>query len=160
MIPCKAARKYARAVGRHLVCPASRRARLKQLIQHSVDAYLEEKPEAGFPDLVRDIGTPKLFAESLLTGLPADEVDAARRFRKNRSRIVIAVLTAIVSTAFVLLALFYWKYQDAMRGQFIVDEIWVVAPDDMTDEEFKEYNRAILQKYIDDEDRRMKADET
>ena len=68
MIPCKAARKYARAVGRHLVCPASRRARLKQLIQHSVDAYLDEKPEAGFPDLVRDIGTPKLFAESLLTG--------------------------------------------------------------------------------------------
>lgn len=152
MIPCKAARKYARAVGRHLVCPASRRARLKQLIQHSVDAYLEEKPEAGFPDLVRDIGTPKLFAESLLTGLPADEVDAARRFRKNRSRIIIAVLTAIVSTAFVLLALFYWKYQDAMRGGFIVDEIWVVDPGNMTDEEFKEYNKEVLQKYLEDED--------
>ncbi len=139
MIPCKAAKKYTRAVGRHLVCPASRRARLKQLIQHSVDAYLEEKPEAGFPDLVRDIGTPKLFAESLLTGLPADEVDAARRFRKNRSRIVIAVLTAIVSTAFVLLALFYWKYQDAMRGDFVVDEIWVAQPDDMSPNEFQEY---------------------
>ncbi len=152
MIPCKAAKKYTRAVGRHLVCPASRRARLKQLIQHSVDAYLEEKPEAGFPDLVRDIGTPKLFAESLLTGLPADEVDAARRFRKNRSRIVIAVLTAIVSTAFVLLALFYWKYQDAMRGGFIVDEIWVVDPGNMTDEEFKEYNKEVLQKYLEDED--------
>ena len=152
MIPCKAANKYTRAVGRHLVCPASRRARLKQLIQHSVDAYLEEKPEAGFPDLVRDIGTPKLFAESLLTGLPADEVDAARRFRKNRSRIVIAVLTAIVSTAFVLLALFYWKYQDAMRGGFIVDEIWVVDPGNMTDEEFKEYNKEVLQKYLEDED--------
>ena len=153
MIPCKAARKYARAVGRHLVCPASRRARLKQLIQHSVDAYLEEKPEAGFPDLVRDIGTPKLFAESLLTGLPADEVDAARRFRKNRSRIIIAVLTAIVSTAFVLLALFYWKYQDAMRGGFIVDEIWVVDPGNMTDEEFKEYNKEVLQKYLEDKDK-------
>ena len=152
MIPCKAAQKYTRAVNRHLACPAGHRARLKQLIQHSVDAYLDEKPEAGFPDLVRDIGTPKLFAESLLTGLPADEVDAARRFRKNRSRIVIAVLTAIVSTAFVLLALFYWKYQDAMRGGFIVDEIWVVDPGNMTDEEFKEYNKEVLQKYLEDED--------
>ena len=136
MIPCKAARKNARAVGRHLVCPASRRARLKQLIQHSVDAYLDEKPEAGFPDLVRDIGTPKLFAESLLTGLPADEVDAARRFRKNRSRIVIAVLTAIVCTAFVLLAAFYWKYQDAMRGDFILNgETLIVYPENTTEEE-------------------------
>ena len=34
-----------------------------------------------------------------------------------------------------------------MRGDFIVDEIWVVKPDDMTNEEFKAYNREILLNY-------------
>lgn len=145
MTSYKDAKRYLRAVKRHLICSRETRARLMKLTSRAVNACLDDDPDKPYSALVCDIGEPKAFAESLLGRIPASEIENARKKRRFRFYATIISVAVVVVTAFTALAGFYLKYQDAMRGDFIVDgETLIIAPDGMSDEEFKEYTADLL----------------
>lgn len=145
MASYKPAERYLRAVKKHLICSKENRARLMELTSRAVDACLEDDPDKPYSALVCGVGEPKAFAESLLTGIPGDEVKSFRKKRRFRFCAIIVSVALVMVTVFTALAGFYLKYQDAMRGDFIVDgETLIIAPKDMTSEEFKEYTADLL----------------
>ena len=136
----KAAKQYLRAVKKHLICSKENRARLMQLTSKAVNACLDDERDKPYPALVSAIGEPKVFAESLLAGIPGGEVERTRKRRRFQLKAAIVVLAVIVAAALTFLGCFYLKYQEALNGGFIAkNETIIICPDDMTTEEFKEY---------------------
>ena len=136
----KAAKQYLRAVKKHLICSKENRARLMQLTSKAVNACLDDERDKPYPALVSAIGEPKAFAESLLAGIPGDEVERTRKKRYFRICAVLVSFAVVMVTAFTALAGFYLKYQEAKRDGFTVDgETLIICPKDMSSEEFLDY---------------------
>lgn len=159
MASYKDAKRYLRAVKRHLVCSKENRARLMKLTSRAVNACLDDNPDTPFSTLVSEVGEPKAFAESLLGRIPANEIENARKKRRFRFCATIISVAVVVVTAFTALAGFYLKYQDAMRGDFIVYEVDFPIPDDVTLDEFKQYMHEYDQKRIEAEEKHQKERE-
>lgn len=140
MADSKAGKRYLRTVRRHLICSKTNRARLMQLTGKAVSACLDDEPDKPYSSLVSAIGEPKAFAESLLASIPGDEVERTRKKRHFRICAALLSFAVVIVTAFAALAGFYLKYQDAMRGDFIVEgETVIIGSKDMSYEEFKKY---------------------
>ena len=136
----KAEKRYLRTVEKHLICSRVNRERLMKITGRAVSACLEDEPDIPYAALVSAIGEPKVFAESLLAGIPGGEVERTRKRRRFQFKAAIVVLAVIVATALTFLGCFYLKYQEALNGGFIANnETIIICPDDMTTEEFKEY---------------------
>lgn len=140
MASYKPAERYLRAVKKHLICSKENRARLMELTSRAVDACLEDDPDKPYSALVCGVGEPKAFAESLLTGIPGDEVESSRKKRRFRFYAAIVSAAVVMVTAFTALTGFYLKYQETLNGGFIAkNDTIIVCPEDMTTEEFKEF---------------------
>ena len=136
----KAEKQYLRAVKSHLVCSKENRIRLMKITGRAVSACLEDEPDKPYSALVSAIGEPKAFAESLLASIPGDEVERTRKKRHFRICAALLSFAVVIVTAFAALAGFYLKYQDAMRGDFIVEgETVVIGSKDMSYEEFQKH---------------------
>ena len=128
----KAAKQYLRAVGRHLVCSKENHARLMKLTSRAVNAFLDDDPDKPYSALVSAIGEPKAFAESLLAGIPIEEVKRARKKRRLLFSSALVSVTLVVAAAFTALAGFYFKYQEAERDGAYVTIVSVQIPEGMT----------------------------
>ena len=141
--PCKAEKRYLQAVKKYLVCSKANRERLMKITGRAVSACLEDEPDIPYAALVSAIDEPKVFAESLLAGIPGGEVEHTRKKRRFQFCAAIVSVAIVMITVFSALAGFYLKYKDATRGDFVVNEIWIAQPDGMTREEFKQYSENI-----------------
>ena len=137
----KAANRYLRMVKKNLICPRETRSHLLETARKAVNAYLEDEPGTTFLGLVHAIGDPEVFANDLLTIVPAEVVESTRKKRRFQRFAAIVTLAVVVTTALVALGGFYLKYQDAMRGDFIVDVTTTIYPDDVDPDEYWEYRR-------------------
>ena len=99
---------YLRSVGALLDCPAKERERLLIRLEDAVSAYLEDAPDAGETELAETFGAPEVCAARLLEECDPAAVAVARRSRKHRSRILIAVLTVLLALA-VGVAAYLWS---------------------------------------------------
>lgn len=128
--------KYLRSVGRLLDCSSAERKRLLERLGNAVDAYLEDAPNAGEAELRENFGAPEVCAARLLEECDPAEMADIRRRRTRRSRILVAVLAALLALA-VGVAAYLWSngglviietthYEngfpdDIHRGQIIYD---------------------------------------
>ena len=137
----KAANRYLRMVKKNLICPRETRSHLLETARKAVNAYLEDEPGTTFLGLVHAIGDPEVFANDLLTIVPSEIVENTRKIRRFRFRAAIVTLAVVITTALVALGSFYLKYQDDMRGDFIVTKSTTVYPEDIDLDDYWEYRR-------------------
>lgn len=99
---------YLRSVGALLDCPAAERERLLGRLEGAVSAYLEDAPDAGETELMKNFGTPEACAAQLLEECDPAAVADVRRMRKRRNRILIAALAVLLALA-VAVAAYLWS---------------------------------------------------
>ena len=128
----KAEKRYLRTVEKHLICSRVNRERLMKITGRAVSACLEDEPDIPYAALVSAIGEPKAFAESLLAGIPIEEVKRARKKRRLLFSSALVSVTLVVAAAFTALAGFYFKYQEAERDGAYVTIVSVQIPEGMT----------------------------
>lgn len=89
--------QYLDSVQTLLDCPQGERERLLSRLGQAVSAYLEDAPEAGERELLANFGTPEECAARLLEECDPGAVAAERRKKKQRHRITVAVLAALLA---------------------------------------------------------------
>lgn len=89
--------QYLDSVQALLDCPQGERERLLTRLGQAVAAYLEDVPEAGERELVANFGTPAACAAQLMEECGPGAVAAERRKKKQRHRITVAVLAALLA---------------------------------------------------------------
>lgn len=90
---------YLQSVRRLLDCPAAERERLLRQLDGAVSAWTEDNPGADETELVKTFGSPESCAARLLEECDPTEVAAERRKRTRRTRVLIAVLSALLLLA-------------------------------------------------------------
>lgn len=101
-----------------------------------VDQFDEENPEATGEDLLAAFGTGEEFALSMLSTVPREQVEKAKRKTVfQRKALQVAVVLVLVVTA----VFFFWRWQKAqevVNGDF---KIVIDPAEDLTDEEMEEF---------------------
>lgn len=138
MVYYKAASQYLRAVSRHLACSKENHARLMKLTGRAVNACLDDDSGKSYAALVTAIGKPEAFAESLLAGIPGDEVESSRRKRRFRFWATLISIALVLAAVFTVLTVFYIKYKDDMAGDFIITDTHTLT-DEEIEREYQEY---------------------
>lgn len=124
--------EYLAGVDRALLCYLPNRKELMAEARRMVDQFAEENPEATGEDLLAAFGTGEEFALSMLSTVPREQVEEAKRKTVfQRKALQVAVVLVLVVTA----VFFFWRWQKAqevVNGDFKV----VIAPaEEITDEE-------------------------
>ena len=126
--------QYLAQVDRALVRLLRLRERLMGEAKRLVDQFLEENPEATYEDLLTAFGTPEKFAEEMLSTLPTEEVEGARRKEHFWRRVVLVLVTLVLVGSALF---FFWRWhkpQKIVNGDFKV----VISPvEEVTDEELE-----------------------
>lgn len=130
--------RYLAQVDRALIRDLHLRERLMAEARKLVDVYAEENPDATYEDLLAAFGTPEEFAAEMLSTLPPEQVEGAKRKSEFRQKLFQTVVVVIL----LVTALFsFWNWQkltQIVNGDFKV----VVNPaEEITDEEMEESMR-------------------
>ena len=123
----KIARKYTKAVKKHLVCPAQDRDKYLNLLKKDVEACLEENPDASLHDMETFLGPAQTVAESYLKEIPPEVLNAYERKRKLRKRIAIAGVAVFV--VLLILLVTYMSYMHTGSTEIIYAPKEVPASD-------------------------------
>lgn len=126
--------RYLAQVDQALIRDLHLRERLMAEARKLVDVYAEENPDATYEDLLAAFGTPEEFASEMLSTLPPEQVEGARRKSEVRQKLFQTVVVVIL----LVTALFsFWNWQkltQIVKGDFYV----VPGPVEvMTDEEIQ-----------------------
>lgn len=130
----KSLKRYLTQLRRALTCPRADRERLLAQGRQLVEDFEEENPGSPYAALTAAFGPPKDFAAEMLSQLPQDVVEKARKRRKYIRRAVAAVIALAMISCTVYWAVKWSKAQEVLRGDFYVVE--TVIPE--TNEEFEE----------------------
>lgn len=145
------AQRYVHEASRYLIGSRQRRSRFIRLINESISSCDDNESEIDYSELVQTLGAPKMFVENLICGTPGITLEALQAARQERRQRRIAVLFALAAAAMtvglVLLGGFYLKYQEALHSGYTCKVMSVVAPHEMSGEEFDAFMTE-----IDDED--------
>ena len=134
--------EYLAGVDRALLCYLPNRKELMAEARRMVDQFAEENPEATGEDLLGAFGTGEEFALSMLSTVPREQVEEAKRKTVfQRKALQVAVVLVLVVTA----VFFFWRWQKAqevVNGDFKV----VIDPAvEITDEEVREFIKSTSQ---------------
>ena len=134
--------EYLAGVDRALLCYLPNRKELMAEARRMVDQFDEENPEATGEDLLAAFGTGEEFALSMLSTVPREQVEEAKRKTVfQRKALQVAVVLVLVVTA----VFFFWRWQKAqevVNGDFKV----VIDPAvEITDEEAREFIKSTSQ---------------
>lgn len=134
--------EYLAGVDRALLCYLPNRKELMAEARRMVDQFDEENPEATGEDLLAAFGTGEEFALTMLSTVPKEQVEEAKRKTVfQRRAIQVAVVLVLVVTA----VFFFWRWQKAqgvVNGDFKV----VIDPAvEITDEEAREFIKSTSQ---------------
>lgn len=128
--------EYLAGVDRALLCYLPNRKELMAEVRRMVDQFAEENPEATGEDLLGAFGTGEEFALSMLSTVPREQVEKAKRKTVfQRKALQVAVVLVLVVTA----VFFFWRWQktqEVVKGDFKV----IIEPvEELTDEEMEEF---------------------
>ena len=134
--------EYLAGVDRALLCYLPKRKELMAEARRMVEQFAEENPEATGEDLLAAFGTGEEFALSMLSTVPREQVEEAKRKTVfQRKALQVAVVLVLVVTA----VFFFWRWQKAqevVNGDFKV----VIDPAvEITDEEVREFIKSTSQ---------------
>lgn len=134
--------EYLAGVDRALLCYLPNQKELMAEARRMVDQFAEENPEATGEDLLGAFGTGEEFALSMLSTVPREQVEEAKRKTVfQRKALQVAVVLVLVVTA----VFFFWRWQKAqevVNGDFKV----VIDPAvEITDEEVREFIKSTSQ---------------
>ena len=134
--------EYLAGVDRALLCYLPNQKELMAEARRMVDQFAEENPEATGEDLLGAFGTGEEFAMSMLSTVPREQVEEAKRKTVvQRKALQVAVVLVLVVTA----VFFFWRWQKAqevVNGDFKV----VIDPAvEITDEEVREFIKSTSQ---------------
>lgn len=91
-------KSYYRGVKQKLTCsPKSQRDFLAET-RRMVGDYLENRPDASYEDIVRDVGEPKELAETFLGTLP-NQCEVVTYYKKTVKRKRLIILTVVLVIA-------------------------------------------------------------
>lgn len=88
----KMLRAYYRNIKRELICPRDTKSRILSDLQHNVNAYLSENPDAALCDVQDHFGTPQQIAASYVEALGTPELLGKLKLRRRILTLVAAVL--------------------------------------------------------------------
>ena len=128
--------EYLAGVDRALLCYLPKRKELMAEARRMVEQFAEENPEATGEDLLAAFGTGEEFALSMLSTVPREQVEEAKRKTVfQRKALQVAVVLVLVVTA----VFFFWRWQktqEVVKGDFKV----IIEPvEELTDEEMEEF---------------------
>ena len=129
--------EYLAGVDRALLCYLPNRKELMAEARRMVEQFAEENPEATGEDLLAAFGTGEEFALSMLSTVPREQVEEAKRKTVfQRKALQVLVVTAVF---------FFWRWQktqEVVKGDFKV----VIDPAvEITDEEAREFIKSTSQ---------------
>ena len=128
--------EYLAGVDRALLCYLPNRKELMAEARRMVDQFDEENPEATGEDLLAAFGTGEEFALSMLSTVPREQVEKAKRKTVFQRR---AIQMAVVLVLVVTAVFFFWRWQktqEVVKGDFKV----IIEPvEELTDEEMEEF---------------------
>lgn len=124
--------EYLAGVDRALLCYLPNRKELMAEARRMVEQFDEENPEATGEDLLGAFGTGEEFALSMLSTVPKEQVEEAKRKTVfQRKALQVAVVLVLVVTA----VFFFWRWQKAqevVKGDFkvVIDPIEEITEDE------------------------------
>lgn len=128
--------EYLAGVDRALLCYLPNRKELMAEARRMVEQFAEENPEATGEDLLAAFGTGEEFALSMLSTVPREQVEKAKRKTVFQRR---AIQMAVVLVLVVTAVFFFWRWrqtQEVVKGDFKV----IIEPvEELTDEEMEEF---------------------
>lgn len=134
--------EYLAGVDRALLCYLPNRKELMAEARRMVDQFDEENPEATGEDLLAAFGTGEEFALSMLSTVPREQVEKAKRKTVFQRR---AIQMAVVLVLVVTAVFFFWRWQ---KAQEVVNGDFKVVIDlavEITDEEAREFIKSTSQ---------------
>lgn len=108
-------KRYYRAIRSWLPCSQKQKKQILMQIQNSVESYLEQKPDADFPQLQEHFGEPQVIATSYVENIGTAEILRGLRIRK---RIVTTVVTAVILILILWSSVVIWA---ALKAQKNID---------------------------------------
>ena len=124
--------EYLAGVDRALLCYLPKRKELMAEARRMVEQFAEENPEATGEDLLAAFGTGEEFVLSMLSTVPKEQVEEAKRKTVfQRKALQVAVVLVLVVTA----VFFFWRWQKAqevVKGDFkvVIDPIEEITEDE------------------------------
>lgn len=100
--------RYLHSVRILMDCPPKEREHLLSRLSNAITAYLEDMPEASEKDIIINFGTPEDCATKLSAECAPKVVAEERRKRVKRHRIIVTILSVILTIVVGILA-FLWS---------------------------------------------------
>ncbi len=137
---------YYREIAAALPCSGRRKQKYLSDLRERLCMLENEVPVANYEAAQMYIGPVEEIVESWKDNLSVDDLSCRIRF-KRRTKVLLTAAALVAVTILMLLGGFYIKYQDSAHGDFVVDEIIVTKPDDMSESDYKQYWKQQLDEY-------------
>lgn len=100
-------KQYCRRAGSLLSCSRAQRQAFDRLIARSVQDYLQEQPDASWPEIEQMLGSPEDAAAAFMETLPPGTAEHWADVRKRRLRLVVAAVCLVFALLVGVIA-FFW----------------------------------------------------
>lgn len=140
---------YYRAVERAIPCSGKQKKRYLSDILQSLTNLQNEQPDAGYETAILRIGAPENLAEDFKETISASSFSEQRR-HTARFKVIAAAVLVLAAILIGIFGSFYYRYKEAMAGDFVVEIYGTVYPEDWTDEEIAQYEQSLMQKLLEE----------
>lgn len=100
-------KQYCRRASSLLTCSRAQRQAFDRLIARSVQDYLQEQPDASWPEVEQMLGSPEDAAAAFMETLPPGTAEHWVGVRKRRLRLVVAAVCLVFALMVGVIA-FFW----------------------------------------------------